>query len=156
MLEGSSEWGWADARTAGMLAISITGLVLFVRQERSAPEPMLPLELFRNPVIAISNAGGVIIGSLLFAFHAFVPMFAQGVLGGSALDAGLVLAPMSIVWPFGSALAGRLMIRTGYRSLGIIGAIVAMIGTCFSPSPAPLRASRWSSSRWRSSGSASV
>jgi EmrB/QacA subfamily drug resistance transporter len=129
MLEGSSEWGWLDARTLGMLAVSIAGLFLFVQQERGAPEPMLPLELFRNPVIAISNAGGVVIGSLLFASTAFVPMFAQGVLGGRALDAGLVLAPMSIVWPLGSALSGRLLIRTGYRSLAIVGAIVCLLGT---------------------------
>ena len=85
LLEGSNLWGWADPRTVGMMAFAGTGLLFFLWQEGRAPEPMLPLELFRNRVIAVASAGGVLMGTMLFCAAAFVPMFTQGVLGGTAI-----------------------------------------------------------------------
>lgn len=128
LLEGSDLFGWTDPRTLGLLAIAGLGLAFFLWQERRAPEPMLPLELFRNPVIAVSSAGSVIIGTILFCSTAFVPMFAQGVLGGTALDAGLTLAPMSIGWPLASTAAGWLLLRTGYRPLAVLGGLAGFAG----------------------------
>lgn len=128
MLEGSRLFGWTDPRTLGLFALSGLGLALFLWQERRAAEPMLPLELFRNRVIAVSSAGSVVIGTILFSATAFVPMFTQGVLGGTALDAGLTLAPMSIGWPVASATAGWLLLRVGYRPLTILGGFLATAG----------------------------
>ncbi|HSH45575.1 MAG TPA: MDR family MFS transporter [Longimicrobiales bacterium] len=128
MLEGSELWGWLDPRTLGLFALSGLGLTFFLWHERRAAEPMLPLELFRNRVIAVSSAGSVVIGTVLFSATAFVPMFTQGVLGGTALDAGLTLAPMSIGWPLASATAGWLLLRVGYRPLAILGGVLASAG----------------------------
>ncbi len=99
LLEGTELWGWTDLRTLAFLGLSALGTAAFLIQESRAPEPMLPLDLFRNPVIAVSSAGSVMIGTLLYCATAFVPMFTQGVLGGTALDAGMTLAPMSIGCP---------------------------------------------------------
>ncbi len=129
LLEGSELFGWTDPRTFGLLALSGLGIALFIAQERRAPEPMLPLDLFRNPVIAVSSAGSVILGTILFSSTAFVPMFAQGVLGGTALDAGLTLAPMSLGWPIASTAAGWLLLRTGYRPLAVLGGVLGFAGT---------------------------
>lgn len=128
LLEGSESWGWADGKTVGLMVTSVGGLGLFLRQERRAPEPMLPLDLFRSPVIAVASGGSVVIGVLLFTASAYVPMYAQGVLGGTAIDAGLTLAPVSIGWPIASALSGRLLLRIGYRPLTILGGAVAFAG----------------------------
>ncbi|MBI4539087.1 MAG: MFS transporter [Gemmatimonadetes bacterium] len=128
LLEGSEIWGWRDPRTFGMILLAVAGLALFLWQERRAPEPMLPLDLFRSRVIAASSAGSVVIGTLLFCASAFVPMFAQGVLGGTGVDAGLTLAPMTIGWPIASTLAGWLLLRVGYRPLAIVGAAAGVIG----------------------------
>lgn len=129
LLEGSEVWGWRDPRTAALLAGSVGWLVIFLWQENRAPEPMLPLELFRNRIISVAAAGSVVIGTLLFAATAFVPMYAQGVLGGTAVDAGLILAPMSIGWPLASTLSGRLLLRIGYRPLTITGGAISLVGT---------------------------
>ncbi|MFP4624357.1 MAG: MFS transporter [Gemmatimonadota bacterium] len=67
LLEGSEAFGWTDPRTLGLLALSGLSLAVFIWQERRAPEPMLPLDLFRNPVIAVSSAGSVLMGTVLFA-----------------------------------------------------------------------------------------
>jgi EmrB/QacA subfamily drug resistance transporter len=128
ILEGSEAWGWNSPLTIGVLAAGLVSLFAFLRQERRAPEPTLPLDLFRNRVIAVASAGSVVLGALLFSLTAFVPMFAQGVLGGTAKDAGVPLVAMSVSWPLGSAVSGRLMNRTGYRPLVIFGGIAGAIG----------------------------
>jgi EmrB/QacA subfamily drug resistance transporter len=128
MLEGSEVWGWGDSRTLGLIGLALLGLVVFIWQEKRAEEPMLPLDIFSNRIIAVASAGSVILGSLLFSLVAFVPMWAQGVWGGSASDAGAALIPMMLAWPAASALSGRLMLRIGYRPLVITGSILGAIG----------------------------
>lgn len=129
LLEANEAWGWTDLRTVALFGGAAAWLVVFFWQERRAEEPMLPLDLFRNRIISVAGGGAVIIGTLLFAATAFVPMFAQGVLGGTAVDAGLMIAPMSIGWPLSSTVAGRLLLRVGYRPLAITGGIFAIAGT---------------------------
>ncbi len=128
ILEGSEVWGWTSPLTIGLVVAALISLIAFLRQERSAPEPTIPLDLFRNPVIAVASAGSVVLGALLFTLTAFVPMFTQGVMGGTAKDAGIPLVAMSVSWPIGSAVSGRLMNRTGYRPLVIFGGITGAIG----------------------------
>ncbi len=89
---------------------------------------MLPLELFQNRVIAVASAGGFLMGTVLFCAAAFVPMFTQGVLGGTAIDAGMTLAPMSIGWPIASTTSGWFLAKRGYRPFILSGAILAILG----------------------------
>jgi EmrB/QacA subfamily drug resistance transporter len=127
--EGTTLWGWSDARTIGAFVLAAGALVVFVRQERRAPEPMLPPDLFRNRVIAVTSLGAVALGTLLFTLTAYVPVFVQGVLDGTASQAGAALMPMTLAWPVASTLAGWLLMRTGYRPLMIFGATVGVAGS---------------------------
>jgi EmrB/QacA subfamily drug resistance transporter len=128
LIEGPESWGWSDPRTLALLAGSAAGLAVFFWQERRAPEPMLPLDLFQNRLIAVASAGNVLLGALLFSITAFVPMFGQGVLGGTAMDAGTILGPILIGWPIASTLAGRLLMRMGYRTMSILGSALGLAG----------------------------
>ncbi|HEY7215727.1 MAG TPA: MDR family MFS transporter [Thermoanaerobaculia bacterium] len=129
LIEGPESWGWSDPRTLALLAGSAAGLAVFFWQERRTPEPMLPLDLFRSRLIAVASAGNVLIGALLFSITAYVPMFGQGVLGGTAVDAGTILAPILIGWPIASTLAGRLLLKIGYRAMSTGGAILGLAGS---------------------------
>ncbi len=111
-----------------MIAMAGAGMALFLWQENRAPDPMLPLELFRNRVIAVASAGGFLMGTILFCASAFVPMFTQGVLGGSAIDAGMTLAPMSIGWPIASTTSGWFLAKRGYRPFILWGAALGAFG----------------------------
>ncbi len=128
LLEGTDRWGWTDPRTVGMMVAAGAGLILFLWQERRAPEPMLPLDLCKNRVIAVASVGDVLMGTMLFCAAAFVPMFTQGVLGGTAIDAGMTLAPMSIGWPIASTLSGWFLLRVGYRPFILLGAAIGTVG----------------------------
>lgn len=128
LIEGPESWGWSDPRTLGLLAGSVLFLAVFFWQERRAPEPMLPLDLFRNRLIAVSSVGNILLGALLYAITAYVPMFSQGVLGGTAVDAGTILTPVLIGWPIASTLAGRALLRVGYRTMSLGGGVLVMAG----------------------------
>ena len=112
-----------------LLAISAGLIGLFVWQQLRTSDPVLPLSLFRNRVISVSNAAGFLGGATLFGVSSFIPPFVQGVQGGSPLHAGAALAPMSIGWPLGSTLAGRLIVRHGYRPTVLLGTACILAGS---------------------------
>lgn len=128
LLEGVELWGWSDLRTLGLAVGAVAAAALFLRQERRAAEPMLPVELIRSRLVALAAAGSVGVGAVIYAASAFVPIFGQGVLRGTALDAGLLLAPVSVGWPIASALAGRWILTVGYRRLMMMGGALAVVG----------------------------
>jgi MFS family permease len=59
----------------------------------------------------------------------YVPLFVQGVLGTSALVAGFALAALTIGWPLSASLAGRVYLRVGFRTTGLIGAVIGLGGS---------------------------
>ena len=81
-------------------------LAAFVFVESRAPEPVLPLWIFRRRVLDASNSGAFVVGVLMLGLTSHVPLYAQGVLGHGALVAGLALAAMTTV--FGAIVNSRL------------------------------------------------
>jgi hypothetical protein len=94
----------------------------FILRELRAPEPILPLDLFRNRVVAASDGIAMLVGGITLSITSFIPLFVQGSLGHSATTAGLTLAALSIGWPPAAVLGGRLMLITGFRATGLLGA----------------------------------
>jgi len=65
----------------------------------------------------------------MYGLTAYVPPLIQGVMGGSPLDAGLVVGAMSVGWPVGSIVSGRTMLRFGARPLVLVGASMLLAGS---------------------------
>ena len=125
--EGSSP---ARLLRPGNLALVASIGVLFaffIRVEKRAKDPIVPLELFRNRVVSVSIVVGFLAGIAMFAAITFVPLLAQGVFGATATQAGSFLTPLMLSWVLASIVGGRLLIRLGSRSLVIAG-LVFMIG----------------------------
>src|SRR5436309_245667 len=108
--------------------LPIVLIVLFLLQEARASEPILPLTLFTNRIIAISSIGGVILGVIMFGITSYVPLFVQGVRGGTATSAGVTLGPLLLAWPIASMLSGKIILRYGYRLTACVGALLVSIG----------------------------
>jgi hypothetical protein len=128
LLEGGAAWAWNSLPSIGLFATSALLLVLFLREEHRAGEPILPLTLFRNRMIAIASIGGVILGVLMFGITSYVPLFVQGVKGGTATNAGIALGPLLVAWPIAATMSGKLVIRYGYRLIACIGTFLAAFG----------------------------
>ncbi|HLH23256.1 MAG TPA: MDR family MFS transporter [Chloroflexota bacterium] len=111
-----------------LLILAVALLAFFIWWERRTPEPLLPLELFRIRVVA---AGAVLValgGVAMQGVASFGPLFVQGVLGGSPLQAGYALLPNDLTWIVGSVGSSRIILRYGYRTAITVGMSLALLG----------------------------
>ncbi len=108
---------WMWLLVAGTIAFGY----LFVRAERRAREPIVPFSLFQNRVIAVGSMISFLVGAAMFGAITFIPLFVQGVLGGTATQAGVLLTPFLLGWVTMSVVGGRLIFRVGYRSTILSG-----------------------------------
>jgi EmrB/QacA subfamily drug resistance transporter len=113
----------ARSRGTGLVAIPVALLATaaFLAVERRAKEPLIPLDLFGQRVIAVGSAAGALMGAAMLGTVTYVPLWVQSVLGLSPTAAGAAIAPMALGWPVASAVSGRLVPRLGYRPLLIAG-----------------------------------
>jgi EmrB/QacA subfamily drug resistance transporter len=128
VLQGGTTWAWDSVPSISLFVLSAILLVLFLLQERRASEPILPLTLFNNRIITVASIGGVILGVVMFGITSYVPLFVQGVRGGTATSAGITLGPLLLAWPIAATLSSRIVIRYGYRFTAVIGAILEVVG----------------------------
>lgn len=144
---------WADSQSlfgsltaAPALAlpvISVLALLLWVRIERRAPEPVIPLKLFQErnfPLLLIVGATGGGIGIGMVNYHA---LFLQMTTGLSPASAGLFFIAITGGIAIGSLTAGRLISSTGkYKPWVVLGLFVAMLALC-GLAALPLHAPFW-------------
>ena len=103
--------------------------LLLIRQEKRAPEPMLPPELWANPTLRVAALGNLAIGALMIGVIAFMPTSIQGVLQRGAFDSALGLALLSLGWPITGWFAARMIIRVPYRTVATAGGVVLVVST---------------------------
>ena len=142
LVQGGSLSHWA---TACVGAVGIASLVALVVHERTTPEPMLPLELWRNRIILVGSVGGAVISAVMMGISAFLPTYVQGAMGRSALAGGLVLGMMSVTWAIASFFGGRLMVRTTYRLTAVLGTLALIVGSAVLIALTPERGVIWAS-----------
>ena len=128
LLHGVERYGWTGGETLVFWGTAAVLFAIFLWQERRAIEPVLPLWLFKNKVIVMGCLGTFVGGGLMFGVSSYVPLFAQGVFGGDALDAGLIVLPMSFSWPVASVIGGRVILRFGYHASMMIGSVFLVAG----------------------------
>lgn len=122
-----------EQRGAGLWPFLLVAVLLwtFLQVEKRAKDPVLPLGLFSQKVIALSSTASTLFGATVLATTTFVPLYVQAVLGGSATDAGRAITPMVLGWPLCSAISGRLIPRIGFRlpiRIGFAASSLATIG----------------------------
>jgi EmrB/QacA subfamily drug resistance transporter len=115
---------WRLAAFAGAVASA----VLFVRAERRAREPMVPLGLFRDRVVAVAVGCGFLAGAAMFGAISYVPLYAQVAMSSGAAAAGASLTPLMLGWVSFSVIGGRLLLRIGYRPTALAGLAVMTAG----------------------------
>ena len=117
-----SGFGSNDGFYLAMLAISCVFLFLFLREEKRAPEPIMPLGMFSNPTFAIAAASAFITTGAFYGAISFLPIFMEGVLGHGATEVGSVLTPLMLSFVLSSAIVGQAISKTGrYKLMGIAG-----------------------------------
>ncbi|USS92832.1 MFS transporter [Fructilactobacillus ixorae] len=138
-LLGEQPLNWA--LIAGCIVVATVGLGWFVRQERRAADPIIPLAMFKQRTFVTQNLIAALISGFIFAYEVYLPDWTQGILGLPATMAGFAITPSSIMWIIGSFWTGKLLVKfrpqlITYLSLIFIGtgslaSIVAPITTPF-------------------------
>jgi EmrB/QacA subfamily drug resistance transporter len=126
---GGQDYAWQSAQIVGLLAAGVVFAALFVFVETRAAEPIIPLHLFRNSVFTVTNGAALLVGGVLLVTLVYIPLFVQGVIGGSATNSGVVLIPLLLGWVLTSIISGFVISRTGrYRVFPIAGTLVVSVG----------------------------
>jgi len=120
--------GAAAALVAGEFAGALATGYLLVRRQLNQPMPLLPVDLFRRPIFALSVTTSVC--SFVAQGIAFVslPFYFHDVLGASAVTTGLMMTPWAAMTAVMAPIAGRLSDRYPVGILGGGGLAVLAAG----------------------------
>lgn len=123
----------AEALSIGVLAAAFGTfaalLAALVFYESRTAEPMIPVRLYRNHLIAGGNWVGAANGTIMMGIVGFLPVYMRGLMGASTVLAGVALGAMSVLWPFGGFVGSRLVLRVSYRLSTTIGAVILTVGS---------------------------
>lgn len=124
--------GFAQGESPTVIAAEIVALLIigffFIRRQLKQPFPLLPVDLLRIPIFALS------IGTSICSFAAqtlamvALPFFLQSVLGRDEVATGLLLTPWPLATVVVAPIAGRLVERYHAGLLGGIGLAVFASG----------------------------
>ncbi len=120
--------GWADPGTLASFAVGALLLAAFVATERRAGQPITPLRLFRSRERSGAYAARVLLVGGMFGMFFFVTQYLQGVLGFTALEAGIAFLPMSVAMFAVARGVPRVSTRIGDGPLLTAGVSLALVG----------------------------
>jgi EmrB/QacA subfamily drug resistance transporter len=124
-----TQYGWTSTRVSALLAWSVVMLGAFLYVETKAPEPLIPLTLFRDPVIRVCSILVFVLGMGMFGVIIYLPLFMQGVMRVSATQSGTLLTPMMLGTVSGSFIGGQMTYRLrNYKIPGILGSVLVATG----------------------------
>ena len=119
---------WRSALPALILGAGFFCVVAFLRTERRATAPMVPLHLFRSRPFSFAVFVGAGFNLSLYGALLCLSIYLQQTRGFTALDTGLLLLPMAALVAIGSLLSGRLTGRHGHRLPMVTGLLTAATG----------------------------
>ena len=126
---GGTTYSWGSPTILALAAAGVLCLAAFVRIERRAREPVLPLTLFRSGIFTVSVLAAFVLGAAMFGTIIYIPLFVQRVLGASATNSGVVLIPLMLSVVLAVVASGQIVTRTGrYRAFPIVGSVTMLVG----------------------------
>jgi len=118
--------GWGDPRTIVLLAGSAVLLATFLLIESRHPAPLVPLRIFRRRTIVAANTVMLVFGTLPYGLSFTLTLYAQQVLGYSALEFGLSSLVFPAMAALGSIFGQAIVLRVGFRPVATAG--MALMG----------------------------
>jgi EmrB/QacA subfamily drug resistance transporter len=146
LIEGQKySWGTVSG-VVTIPAILIAGgivLVVFLVWEAFQKEPLLPLSLFRNRDFSLMNFTGAAMQYGMQGIFIPITIYTQSILGMTALQSGLTIAPMSLAAGVVAPFAGRFADRVGGKYLLMAGLAIFGLGAGWTVYIAGLDSTSW-------------
>ena len=129
-----STYDWLSWQIISLFGAAIVFVALFViyeaRLERRNEQPIIDPSLFKNRIFSVSVIITMITSMGMFGSILFLPLYAQGVLGISATNSGLLLTPLMGGLIFSSIVSGQLVSRFGkYKWIAFVGMAITIGGS---------------------------
>jgi EmrB/QacA subfamily drug resistance transporter len=122
------EVGWGDPRTIGLLGLSAALIAVFAALERRSELPLVPLRIFRSRTLVGGNLTLAALGMVAWGMSVTVSLYAQQVLGYTALEFGLGTAVMTVMAVVGSTAGQVIVTRIGFRPVAAVGLLLTGAG----------------------------
>ncbi|HEX9234937.1 MAG TPA: MDR family MFS transporter [Actinomycetota bacterium] len=126
---GGTQYPWGSPTILTLAIAGIVLLTLFILQEGRAPEPLIPLRLWRDKVFSVASGLEFLVGFAMFGAIIFLPLYLQTVGGASAENSGVLILPLMLGLMSSSIGSGRLITRTGrYKKFPVLGTAIIAVG----------------------------
>jgi EmrB/QacA subfamily drug resistance transporter len=129
--------GWGDVRTVLPLVGSALLLAAFALIESRHHAPLVPLRIFRSRTLTGADAVTVLIGTVAVGMPFVLTLYAQQVLGYSALKFGVSSVVLAVGATAGAIAGQAAVLKAGFRSVAATG--MALNGRGIAPAHAGLR-----------------
>ena len=110
------------------LVVGILLGLLVIRRQADHPAPMLPIDLFRRPIFALSAATSVCSFAIQGLAFVSLPFYFEDILHRTQVETGFFMTPWPLVVAIMAPLAGRLSDRYAVGLLGGVGLVLLGIG----------------------------
>jgi EmrB/QacA subfamily drug resistance transporter len=125
---GGNKYAWDSAQILGLFGIFAVLIISFLFIETKVEEPIISFDMFKNRLFAGSTLVGLFSGAAFIVAAVFIPLYIQGVFGGTATNSGLILLPMMLSSVVTAAAGGFLMNKFSYRNLMLPFSVILLLG----------------------------
>ncbi|PFG21049.1 EmrB/QacA subfamily drug resistance transporter [Serinibacter salmoneus] len=127
---GGSTFAWASATSIAMVSGAVVLLALAVWAELRAPEPLLPLPLFRDRTFALAVVASLGVGVAMFGTSVYLSQYMQLARGATPTMAGVMTIPMMGGLLLTSSIVGGIITRTGrWKRFMVTGGVLMIVGS---------------------------
>jgi EmrB/QacA subfamily drug resistance transporter len=124
-----SDYGWGSLHTIGLGVLSVLLLAAFIRRQRLAATPLVPLRIFRSRNVSGANVIQMLMVAGLFGMFFLGVLYMQRVLGYDAIETGLAFLPVALlIGTLSLGFSARLNMRFGARATLLPGLVMVVAG----------------------------
>ncbi|WHY77994.1 MDR family MFS transporter [Neobacillus sp. WH10] len=125
---GGQKYAWDSSVILSLFTGFAALFLLFLFVETKAKDPIISFSMFKNRLFAGSTLVGLFYGAAFMAATVYIPIFVQGVYGGSATNSGLILLPMMFGSVITAQVGGFLTTKMSYRNIMYVSGVILIGG----------------------------
>lgn len=135
LLSQGPEWGWTHPALLACWVLAPIGMWAFLRVERTAPAPLMPLDYFKRRNFTMSQLCSLFIGAAYMGGFVMSPLMTRFVLNYTLSATALIMMLRPLTFSVSSPIGARLAMRVGERTNAVVGTVMmtgAMVSFAFS------------------------
>ncbi|MDP4164312.1 MAG: MDR family MFS transporter, partial [Bacillota bacterium] len=125
---GGNKYAWDSTNILGLFTGFAVLFILFLFTEKRASDPIISFSMFKDRLFAASTIVGLLYGVAFIVGSVYIPIFIQGVTGGTATNSGLILLPMMLGVVVSAQTGAITAAKFGYKKIMMIFAFIFVAG----------------------------